>query len=318
MKNWGVAPSTIATGCGAVVDAGTRLLALDDAHLLWQSTDGITWNTTGITRPTLAGTAGYSTQARLFVCTNGWIYYATFRDNSSAYTFFVSKNNGSTWTSVSSISMAGTSSYTQVLENPCLFKEINGKVYSLSVNYFSAGYGYYLNRSTDGITFNFVTGVGDSVTGASYNRRNGIFEVDGVIYVVIGADTPVYLASYDDGTTFTTIPSSFVPSSVNDLVTPTAYFITNNLSSTNLLFLRTTSTGSLVRLSGTSLSKSFNYVIDSSSLSAVFVYEGGTLKLVTQTVASPSLVAPKLISLVDANITFTLPSGTNTWLRASS
>lgn len=313
LKAWVSAPADIAVGCGPIVDAGTRLLTLDSSQLLWQSTDGRTWNTTGITRPTLTGSV-YASYARLHVCTNGWIYYTVFRDTASSYYVYVSKNNGSTWTSISGLPLAGSDNRINALSNPCLFKEINSTIYSLSVNYFSSSYGYYLSKSTDGINFTFVTGASNSLSNADYTQRNGVFEVDGIIYVFVGSDAPVWLASYDDGVNFTPVPASFAPASLVQLVTTTTQFITNNLSSADLLYVRTAVPETLVKLSGSGLTSSSNYAIGINTKSPVFIYEDSGINMVT----SSTFSAPKLIRLDDTNTTFTLPNITNTWLRASS
>lgn len=315
MKTWTYAAGQVTFGCGAIVDAGTRLLAIDVNNLLWQSTDGVTWDTTGITRPTLTGTV-YSSAARLFVCANGWIYFVVFRSSDTSYFVFVSKNDGATWSTVSGLSFAGSGGYSNVLQNPDLFKEINGKIYSLSLNYFTSNYGYYLNSSSDGTLFNYVTGASNSFSAGSYSRRHGIFDVDGVLYVVLGGDTSTYLASYNDGLTFSVVPSTFVPATVSVLALSTSWFIRNSLSTDEFMYLRTSSPDRLTRLSVSDLSTSVNYAAGESNISTGIIYESGAIKMLTPAQYGLVPTAPKLVSLTDSNMTFTLPNISNTWLRA--
>lgn len=314
LKSWRLAPAAIFTGCGAIVDAGTRLLALDDNHLLWQSTDGLTWDSTGITRPTLLGTP-YSYYARLYVCENGWIYFVRFYNSDASYQVFVSKNSGSTWSAVSGLGFAGSSSYINVLQNPCLFTEISGKIYSLSVNYFTSGYGYYLYVSSDGINFTYKTGAGNSLSGLSYTRRNGVFKVDGVIYAFASGDTSEWLASYDDGANFITVPVSFVPAIIITIASINSYYIINRNSSESFLYIWSASGSTLVRQSTDMTGSSANYAVGSALVSPAFIYETGVLKMLSQ---ANSARGPILTSLADTNTTFTLPNIANTWLRAAA
>lgn len=100
-KNW----IPIGTGFSGIIDAGSRLLRLNGAALLEQSTDGITWNTTGVTRPTVPASIVH---ARLWRVKDAIFYYATPNSSNSASVFYSSTNGGNTWTSaVSGITNAG-------------------------------------------------------------------------------------------------------------------------------------------------------------------------------------------------------------------
>lgn len=93
-KNW----FGIGTGRSGIVDAGSRLLRLNGSGLLEQSTDGITWNTTGVTRPT----TGTVFAARLWRCKDVIYYYTSnSTTSSSSSNFYASTDGGSTWTAVS-------------------------------------------------------------------------------------------------------------------------------------------------------------------------------------------------------------------------
>lgn len=314
LKNWRIAPENIATGCGAVVDAGSRLLALDDNMLLWQSTDGETWDTTGITRPTLTGTP-YGNYARLYVCENGWIYLVAFRNSDASYFAFVTKDEAATWTALSGFAMIGNSSYINCLQNPCLFTAIDGNIYSLSVNYYSSSYGYYFYSSSNGINFSNVSSQINFIAGAYYSRRNGVFKVDGVIYMFIGGDTYWWMASYDGGDNFINIPISFVPAIVVKFAGAFSYHLINRLSSDPYIYLYTSNDQKLVKLSGVSLSESANYAAGSGNVSTALIYEDSILKVLS---ASNGLRGPVLTSMADSNTTFTLPSISNTFLRAAA
>ncbi len=311
MQLWRTAPAAIVTGCGAVVDAGDRLLALDDNQVLWQSTDGLLWDATGITRPTLTGSP-YSYAARLYVCENGWIYYYRF-GSEFGYQVFVSKNAAATWTALSGFSPAG-SSPSPTLQNSAVFTALNGKIYSLTVNYATTDYQWRLQVSSDGIAFTALNS--GNINSASYAQENGVVRVDGVIYAYVGSSTSpaIFVASYDDGVTAPIVPFSFVPAVVVSLASTTSDCLFNRLSADPIIY-RAANTGAIVRLTGASLTASASYALGSSSLvSPLVYYESGALKCVAP---SDSARGPLLSNMPDSNTTFTLPSIANTWLRAA-
>lgn len=158
-KNW----VGVGTGRGGIVDAGDRLLRMNADWLLEQSTDGITWNTDGITRPTTGSTAA----GRLWRCKNAVYYFTTSSaiSTSSAY-LYVSLNGGGTWTTVS-----GLAAFGMVASIKGCMAYYNGKYYCIqayangnpaSIDRTSADT-FQILESADGITFSPVY----STTGAA-------------------------------------------------------------------------------------------------------------------------------------------------------
>lgn len=98
-ENW----IPIGTGRGGIVDAGGRLLRLNASSQLEQSTDGVVWDTTGITRPTVT-----SSVSRLWRVKDV-IFYCTSNSTSSYSTgyFYASTNQGATWTAVTGVTAPG-------------------------------------------------------------------------------------------------------------------------------------------------------------------------------------------------------------------
>lgn len=178
----------IGTGRSGIIDAGNRLLRLNGAHLLEQSTDGVTWDTTGITRPTIA-TAPLA--SRLWRAKDR-VYYHTSNstsDNSSAV-FLSSGDGGATWQTVTGF----TNGMSCALVKGGI-THYQGQYYAMEF-YNSASPGgnpsqgqvdsFRIMASTDGIAFTSIYST--SVANGSVNYAHSGFLLSGsVLYVMPGS-----------------------------------------------------------------------------------------------------------------------------------
>lgn len=303
------AAQAITTGPGAVIDAGTRLLALDSNQLLWQSTDGKTWNATGITRPTIPSSV--SGQAILEVC-GPYVYMIVPRADGVAYVY-VSSNNGSTWTACSGISGSSLTPWLGFISGaPTRFTyHFNGRAY-LGFMTFSTYWYYTLLSASDGVNFT-TTLSGNAVSGRSYSRA-AFIEHGGVLYYAL-ADTSTMgcaLRVPVSGAPILLAHSAMVPA---DVVSLTTQGICDLHSATPRWFLNSGPTVSMY--TGVALTKSANY--RPSHTAHVYQYDATALGLRTWDNSGTAINAPiaRRCFMPDSADSFTLPNISNTWVRTS-
>lgn len=309
------AAAAIAFGSGSVVDAGTRLLALDAAHLLWQSTDGKTWNATGITRPTIPSTALNTTHTGRIEACGPYLYMVVSRNDSVTYVY-VSSNQGSTWTTVSG--MSGSSMYSGMQSYGLstaarVFYYFANRVY-VCYPRFSSVWFFQVGVSTDGVGFNESSV--NLPAGRSYQRVY-LAEQAGVLYAALPDGSSIFAA--------VRIPSSGAPTVVlQSTLVPEVVRTIASLAGVSYCDLSDPATqrwyvpdGNRVFMySGPNLTRSSAYLPVTTGHSVFFYDVAGATFRTWQIPPSINAVVARTCYMPDSADSFTLPSISNTWVRA--
>lgn len=205
-KNW----FGIGTGRSGIIDAGSRLLRLTALGTLEQSTDGIIWNTTGITRPGI-GPVG---AARLWRCKNAIYYYTSQNATSSTgSSLYVSLDAGVSWSAVVGITSPGMVALTK---GSMVY--YNGKYYCWCAYQSSSPTNVqaslvdttHILQSADGITFTSVYNSTQQVSSFQPNKC-GFVLYRGQLYCLGGfmnGDTQYLSLVTGDGRTYSSAGSS--------------------------------------------------------------------------------------------------------------
>lgn len=299
------APTVVTRGQGYITDVGSRLVAFDENQLLWQTTDGKTWNTTGITRPTIAAAAstGYFKNSSIDV-TGTYVYITLLRNDGTAYVF-VSTDACGNWTASSGFSGTALSDY-----NPINFTmgrryySFNSKVYAVYWHYNGQYGGVYVCVSSNGISFaptQFVPSIGSSYGGI------GFVEYQSNLYFCMGSGSSTVVRIGTSGV-ISRISNTSVPAVINTLIN--AAFAYKSDGTTLLWYVY--SGGYIETYSGTSLTKSSRYK-PTVPVNAYW-YSSSSMKAITS--GSTPTVPWQLQTMPDTADSFTLPTLSNTWLRA--
>lgn len=195
----------IGLGYGGIYDTGTRLLRVNADGQVQQSTDGLTWNITGITQPTALGS---TLEAARIWGVNGATYLYRANTTQSASTLHVTKDNGATWTAITSIS--SVNQFARIKSNVGYYKEM---WYAITAYYGATPTNngdskvdtFTVYRSADGVVFTQIYTAAIS-TGTYSSAKAGIrYQPDGnsICFSHGGGSgaTPSYYTSSADGLT---------------------------------------------------------------------------------------------------------------------
>ena len=177
----------IGVGFGEIIDAGARLLRMDAMGILQQSTDGITWDQTGISLPTYAGTTAV---ARLWRVGDVVYYYrGNSATNGATYSLVASLDAGVTWNTVTGI--PAPACFAKLKSNVAKFKgeyfalNVYGSANSTSISESSFD-SYNVLRSSNGYTFVAVYNSSIS-TGTFAHSRALLVGLDDYLFVAAGS-----------------------------------------------------------------------------------------------------------------------------------
>lgn len=252
-----------------IMDVGSRLFVLvptgTNTVAGRQTTDGVTWNTTGITEPSKTTLQHYN---RLNVC-NGLLYWYMYDAAAPSVVYVVSTNSGLSWSNVSPLhvdwggsatGMWDTSSF-QFVGNMAFF---NGKYFHISSGWDSVSsfWRYRLGVSTDGISWTFPL-----ATSANWTTLNGqttstrqkgpvAVVLNGSLYICLGtASSGGYtnIIKSDDGITFSVYLTG-VPDNIAPLVYDANNYPTENGS--DVYFVNRNQSPYLVYKNGTPMARS--------------------------------------------------------------
>lgn len=226
-----------------VMDLGSRLYVLisggTNVVIGRQTTDGVTWNTTGITEPSKPTLHQF---VKVHVC-NGILYHYVMDSSNNSASYNASTNQGLSWSSVSPLHIDWLGGVNNGFIAPSY--EYFGCMAFYKGRYFhvtsafdgtNGFWRYRLGVSTDGLTWTFplaTSGNWTNLTGQTQgNRQRGPLAVvlNNSLYICVGTDSSggyINMIKSDDGITFAVHMSSH-PDAFSPLVSNASNYATEN------------------------------------------------------------------------------------------